>query len=309
MLRQNGARVDTARPGAYEWEMRTFALVLVLALVPSAAIAKGLSPEDAAAQRAQLEAEQSSSPREAIEQLRGWGDEFGDPELFVSAARLAQQEAESSRDLELAQLSVELALTAQDIGSYLADTTNFDATDWRPVTKERAAQISLEAQVLEDSSRELVREIEAERAQAEADAQRSAPVDEPKKARRPGTGLIAGGSVALVLAGGGVGLLTAGLLTGQSHQREAESLMLPTELARLDELDRMGATSNALAYAGGAVAGVGLIVGVALITVGVKRRKASAQEPSPQASLLDHGYLMSGWAGRDGGGLALQGRF
>lgn len=295
--------------------MRTVALVLVLVLawVPSAAHAKGLSPEAAAAQRTQLEAQRSSDPRQAIEQLRSWGDEFGDPELFLSAATLAQQQAESSRDLELAQLSVTLALTAQDISLNLADTRNYDATDWRPVTRERAVQISLQAQVLADSSRELVREIEDERAAAEADAERlrNAPADEPKT-RRPGTGLIAGGSVALVLAGGGIGMLAAGLSSGQAHQREADSLMLPAELARLDELDRMGATSNALAYAGGVVAGVGMAVGVALIAVGVKRRKAEPFESSASASaptLLERGWVMGGWADRNGGGFAVRGRF
>lgn len=286
--------------------MRTVALVLVLALalVPSAAIAKGLSPEAAAAQRAQLESERSDSPREAIEQLRSWGDEFGDPELFLSAATLAQEEAKSSRDLELAELSVTLALTAQDIGFYLADARNYDATEWRPVTSERAGEISQQARDIVGSSRELMLEIEAEilAAQADAERDRTAPADDEPKPRRPGTGMIIGGSVALVLAGGGIGLMTAGLLTGQSHQREAETLMLPAELARLDELDRMGATSNTLAYAGGAVAGVGLAVGVALIVVGIKRRKA---EPSASASTP----LMGGWADRNGGGLVLQGRF
>jgi hypothetical protein len=286
--------------------MRTVALVLVLALVPTAAVAKGLSPEAAAAQRAQLEAERSSNPREAIEQLGSWGDEFGDPELFLSAATLAQEEAKSSRDLELAELSVTLALTADDISSYLADARNYDATEWRPVTSERAGQISLQARVIADSSRELMREIEDERAAAaaEAERQRTAPADDEPRTRRPGTGLIVGGSVALVFAAGGIGMMAAGLSTGQAHQREAESLMLPAELARLDELDRMGATSNTLAYAGGAVAGVGMAVGVALIVVGVKRRNA---EPVESASVSTP--LMGGWVDRNGGGLALQGRF
>lgn len=290
--------------------MRTVALVFALALLPSAALAKGLSPEAAAAQREQLEAQRSSDPRDAVEQLGNWGDEFGDPELFLTAATLAQQEAESSRDLELAQLSGTLALTAGDISSYLADARNYDATDWRPVTRERAVEISLQAQVLTDSSHALVREIEAELAAAEAEAARlrNAPVDEPRT-RRPGTGLIAGGSVALVLAGGGVGLLTAGLVTGQANQREAESLMLPAELDRLEQIDRKGASSNALAYAGGAVAGVGLAVGVALIAVGLERRKAQPSASASAPSLLEHGWLVGGWVDRDGGGFALQGKF
>jgi hypothetical protein len=288
--------------------MRTVALALALVLIPGVAFGKGLTPEDAAAKRAELEAERSSSPRVAIEQLSNWGDELGDPELFLSAATLAHDEAKSSRDLELAQLAITLALTTTDIASYLADERNYDATDWRPVTRDRAAQILLQAQVLTDSSRELVREIEAERAAAEAEAERLrlAALEQPK-GLQPGTGLIIGGSVALVLAAGGLGMLGAGLATGQAHQREAESLMLPAELDRLEELDRMGATSNALAYAGGAVAGVGIAVGVALIVVGVKKRRNA--EPSASASWSPDHLLVGGWLDRGGGGLSLRGRF
>jgi outer membrane murein-binding lipoprotein Lpp len=285
--------------------MRTAVLALALLLLPGVALAKGLSPEAAAAKRAELEAERSTSPRAAIEQLGNWGDEFGDPELFLSAATLAHDEAASSRDLDLAIRASELASTAADIGLYLADQRNYDATDWRPVTRERADELASEAQALARRSDELAKDIEAERAAAEAEAKRKrdAPVDEPRE-RRPGTGLIAGGSVALVIGAGGIGMLTAGLVMGQSSQREAEALMLPAQLDELDTLDRKGATANAIAYAGGAVAGVGIIVGATLIAVGVKRRKAS-----PDASAARPTLLVDGWFDRDGGGLVLRGRF
>jgi hypothetical protein len=291
--------------------MRTVTLALALVLVPGLAFGKGHSPEAAAAKRAELEAERSESPRVAIEQLGNWADELGDPELFLSAATLAHDEAKSSRDLELAQLAVTLALTTGDISSYLADERNYDATDWRPVTRDRAAQIKLQAQVLAESSRELILEIEAERAAAEAEAERLrlAALEEQSRERRPGTGLIIGGSVALALAAGGVGMLTAGLVSGQAHQRDAEALMLPAQLDRLEQIDRMGATSNALAYAGGAVAGVGIAVGVALIVVGVKRRNAEPSGKSASAWGPEH-VLVGGWLDhRGGGGLSLQGRF
>lgn len=285
--------------------MRTIALALALVLVPSTAFGKGLSPDAAAAKRAELEAERSSSPRVAIEQLGNWADELGDPELFLSAATLAHDEAKSSRDLELAQLAVTLALTTGDISSYLADERNYDATDWRPVTRDRAAQITLQAQVLADSSRDLIREIEAERAAAEAEAERLrlAALEQPRE-RRPGTGMIVGGSIALGFAAAGIGLLTAGLVTGQAHQREADALSLPAELDQLEQIDRMGATSNALAYVGGAVAGVGVAVGIALLVVGAKRRKAE-----PSATAASQHLLVDGWLDRNGGGLSLRGRF
>jgi hypothetical protein len=286
--------------------MRTLVLALALVLLPNAALAKGLSPDAAAAKRSQLEAERSSTPRVAIEQLGNWGDELGDPELFLSAATLAHDEAKSSRDLELAQLAAGLAGTAADISLYLADASNYDATDWRPVTRERAEQLATQARALVTQATELAREIEDERAAAEAEADRlrNAPADEPKKTRRPGTGLIAGGSVALVIGAAGIGMLTAGLVTGQAHQREANSLMLPAELDRLEQLDRMGSTSNALAYAGGAVAGVGVAVGIALIVVGIKRRNAA-----PSTLAVAPTWLVGGWLDRSSGGLALRGRF
>lgn len=294
--------------GAYDGRMRKVVLALALALVPSAALAKGLSPEAAAAKRTELEAERSDNPRTAIEQLGNWGDEHGDPELFLSAATLAHDEAASSRDLDLAVLASQLAATAADIGLYLADTRNYEATDWRPVTRERAGELASEAQALAERSIELAEEIEAERAAAAAKAKgkrnQDAPADE-RRARRPGTGLIAGGSVALVIGAGGIGMLTAGLVTGQANQRDAEALMLPAQLDELEAIDRRGATSNALAYAGGAVAGVGIIVGATLIAIGVKRRKAGP----PGANAARPTLLVDGWLDRYGGGLVLRGRF
>ncbi|WP_052554329.1 hypothetical protein [Enhygromyxa salina] len=287
---------------------RQLAIVLALVMTPSAALAKGgHSPEDAAAQREQIEAGLAQDPRAAVAALRDAGEELGDPELFLLAATRARDEARSSRDPELALEAESLALVAQDIGSYLSDDDNYSATDWRPVTRDRAADLAGEAGSLATQAHELAEEIEAERAAAAAAAERArleslANADKPKRELKPGTGLIAGGSVALAVGASGIGLLGAGIAMGQANQREAESLSLPAELARLEELDRKGATANTLAYVGGAVAAVGVGVGVALIVVGVKKRKAAG----PQEQAHVH---MSGWFDHNGGGLALQGRF
>ncbi|PRQ06884.1 hypothetical protein ENSA7_34220 [Enhygromyxa salina] len=281
--------------------------MLALVTVPRFALAKGgQSPEDAAAQRDQIEAGLAQDPRAAVASLRSAGEELGDPELFLLAAERARDEAQSSRDAALALEAESLALVAQDIGSYLADDTNYSATDWRPVTRDRASELAGEAGSLATQAHTLAEEIEAERAAAAAAAERARlealTEDKPKRELKPGTGLIAGGSAALVLGAGGIGLLGAGIAMGQANQREAESLNLPDELARLEELDRKGATANTLAYVGGVVAGVGVAVGVALIVVGVKKRKAAG--PQEQASVH-----MSGWFDNDGGGLALRGSF
>jgi hypothetical protein len=289
---------------AYHRGMRAVRhIALALALLPAVAHAKGLDPETAASKREQIESSLDSSPRAAIDQLQDAGDESGDPELFLQAATLALDEAKSSRDAELAERAAELARIAADIGLYLADSRNYDATDWRPVTRERAAELADEADALVETSQALSREIHEERAAAAAAA--AQPAEEPERRRRkaaPGTGMIIGGSAALVIGGGGVGLLVAGLTMGAANQREAESLVLPAELPRLSELDRKGATANMLAYVGGAVAGVGVIAGATLIALGVKRRKAAG--PSAQANVHVGGYFTTHSAG-----LSLTGRF
>ena len=274
-------------------------------MTPSFALAKGQSPEDAAAKRAQIEAGLAEDPQIAVAALRSAGEEFGDPELFLLAATRARDEAQSSRDAALALQAESLALTAQDIGSHLADSDNYDATDWRPVSRERAPELAAEAGDLADQAHALAEEIEAEQAAAAAAAERArlaALEEEPKPGLKPGTGLVIGGSAALVLGAGGIGLLGAGIAMGQARQREAEALDLPAEIARLEELDRQGATSNTLAIVGGVVAGVGVGVGVALIVLGVKKRKASG-------GTGEQAMTMGGWFSSDGAGLALQGSF
>jgi hypothetical protein len=290
---------------------RPIALLLALALVPNVGWAKGLAPDDAAAKRSAIVDAQPSDPRRAIDELTRAGEELGDPELFLLAARLGHDEAEQSRDLELAQAAAVHAAVARDIGLYLADKRNYDATDWRPVTHDRASDLAREAARLISQSEALADQIEAERlAAAEAARARAAEVDDEgrqKRERRPGTGLIAGGSAALVLGVAGVGMLGTGLALGSARQRDAEALNLPAERDRLTELDAQGASANTLAYVGGAFAGVGLAVGVALIVVGVKKRNAAG--PGDAAGLGRNRMLVGGWVEHSGGGFALQGRF
>lgn len=247
----------------------------------------------------------SHSPEEIQEAARA-GEEEGDPEDFLYAANLAFEQAKRARDLDLTVVAVTHASVALDIGLYLADERNYDATDWHPVTHERAAEIAVEARVLIDESERLAEVIREERAAAEAEARRAAELaaaeqTEPRE-RKPGTGLIAGGAVALTIGAGGLGMLGAGIAIGQARQRDAEALLLPAQMAELDELDRQGAQANAITYAGIGVATVGLAVGVALIVVGVKKRKAGG--PTEQTALR-----VGGWLERDAGGLIVGGRF
>lgn len=293
----------------------TVALGFALTLLASPLATAGktrLNPEDAADQRAQIEGRLlSAAPRAAIDELERAAQEHGDPELFLSAARRARDEAAASRVPTLAARAEALALIAADIGVYLSDRRNYSATQWRPISSERAMELAREARILANEARALTAEIEAEIAAAEAEAARQRQDVDERRELAPGTGMIIGGSVALVLGAGGVGMFGAGLAMGSAQQREAEALaegsLLPAELPLLDEIDRKGATANTIAIAGGAVAGVGIIVGAALIAVGVKKRKAAG--PPADARARGQRLTASGWFHEHSAGLTLGGSF
>jgi hypothetical protein len=283
---------------------RLLAAALALCLIPGPLLAKGLNPEDAAAKRTEIDNSRPSSPRAAMEYFTRAGEELGDPELFLRAGQLALGEAERSRDPELAREAGARALIARDIALYLADDDNYQATDWRPVTPGRAAELAELARELAREAEQLEQTIFEERAAAEAEARKPVVTEDPKRRRgerRPGTGLIAGGAAALTLGVGGLGMVGAGVAMGQARQREADDLA-PGEFDRLTELDRQGAQANTIAYAGIGVAAVGIAVGAALIVVGVKKRKAAG-------GTNESALRVGGWVDRETGGVVVGGRF
>lgn len=271
---------------------RLLALTLALCLIPGSVMAKK-APDYS---------------RERIDETARTGEEQGNPRDFLLAAQMAFEQARNTRDLELAELAVTHGRVALDIGLYLSDERNYEATDWHPVPIEDAAAVATEARLLIAEAERLAETIIAERAAAEEEERRraaelaAAEQDDPKRERKPGTGLIAGGAVALTIGAGGLGMIGAGVALGQAHQRDAEALLLPDQLAELDELDRKGAQANAITYAGIGVATVGLAVGVALIVVGVKKRKAAG--PPDETALR-----VGGWLDRDAAGVTVGGRF
>lgn len=288
----------------------TVAAAIMSASTPSLAQSKRLQPESAAEQRdAALSEVAGLDGRAAADKLVELAEELGDPELFLAASELLLQQADVDRDDALAVEAEELARTAGDIAIYLSDEGNYKATRWRPVTRERAAELAGEAKAAAEEAASLAETIvEERRAAEEAERARLAAAagegDEDKtRALGPGSGLIIGGSVALVVGVGGVAMLGAGLGLGAANQREAESLMLPAELARLEQLDAKGAQANTVAYVGGAVAAVGLATGIALLVVGVKKRKAAGPD-AEQARIQVAPY----WSA-EGGGLQLRGSF
>lgn len=280
--------------------LSTMVLATTLAL-PTPAWAGGLSPEQAEARRLEVRTKPPT-----VELLKLEAEELGDPELFMSASEVLLEHAEAEADEGAALEAAELADIARDIALYLADERRFNATDWRPVTREEAEALADRAELAGEQARELAATIVAER---EAAAAENAEVDEPSEERKrrekkPGTGLIAGGAAMLTIGVGGVAMIGAGLAMGAARQREAESLDLPAEQARLEALDRQGAQANLISYIGIAVAGVGLTTGIALIVVGAKKRKQAGGSSSESASLR-----AAPWFGREGAGLSVGGRF
>lgn len=296
-------RMDSSNvyDGAVKGIQRVSTIALALSLsLPAPTAWAGITPEQAQQQRDEVQGEASSlAAAAAVELLQREAEERGDPELFLSASERLRQRAEVEADEDLAHAAGRLASTARDIALYLADERRFAATDWQVVTRERASELADEAEQAMTKANELADAIVA--AKATESAEPSPVDDEPERTRKPGTALIAGGAAALTIGVGGLAMIGAGMGIGGNAQKEAESLDLPAEQARLDELDRKGAQANLITYVGIAVAGVGLASGIALIAVGVKKRGRS---DDARASLR-----AAPWFGREAAGLAIGGRF
>ena len=127
--------------------------------------------------------------------------------------------------------------------------------------------------------------------------------DKPRRERgpaKPGTGLIAAGSAALVVGLGGAGLGVAGLLLGARAQSDVEDPLVyePEHSAA----EARGQNANVLAGVGMAIAGVGVGAGVALIVIGLKKRKQAGSTAQAQTIVVPIWH-------EGGAGLGVAGRF
>lgn len=130
-----------------------------------------------------------------------------------------------------------------------------------------------------------------------------------------GGGLIAGGAVAAGLSLGGFGLLAAGALIANRAEEDFTAVECEAPCgtdeqeaaqAERDDIEKRGATGNALTITGAIVGPVLLITGGVLIGLGIKRRKdaKAAREEQLRKTL---GVVPA--AGRNFTGLVLTGRF
>jgi hypothetical protein len=264
------------------------ALILGVSLAgPVAAAPPKLAPEKAEELRGAVRTKAGGAGPAAaqVDVLFRSGQQLGDPVLILDGADMQYGIADEARSIDQARVGLEQVAIALDIVFYLAEGDHFDDTTWHPVARESLAEIQGRSEGLRTRLEDLIAEIEAELAAAAAAANAPPPVE--PKGPRPGTGAIAGGSVALALGLGGVTVMALGLVRGADIQGQVEDLDLPAQLPEYERLDAQGKRANIMSWVGGAIGAVGLGVGIGLIAVGVKKRRAGGDvEAEPQVSLM-----------------------
>jgi hypothetical protein len=266
------------------------------------AVVDGITPDSANSARFGIEQQgqqlsASGNHKQAAELYWQKGVELKDPVLIVDAGESWREQARSQRSIEAAQTAIVQVSVALDMLYFLRDGATSSA--WQPVAPQHLDPLIERAQTVVSDAQALIGEIEAEQQRA---AQTSnAPVEQPRerKTAKPGTGLIIGGSAALVLGLGGAGLAAVGLVLGAQAQTDVEDPLV-YEPEHSDAQAR-GRSANVLAGVGIGVGAVGVGVGIALIVRGVKKRK--------QAGPTTAELLPTPMIGPDGGGLGFVGRF
>ncbi len=280
------------------------AIVTSLALLAGTVVIEDITPDTANAARFGVEQQgqqlsASGNHQQAAELYWQKGIELKDPVLLIDAGEAWREQARSQRSLDAANTAVTQVSVALDMLYFLRDGASSEA--WQPVAPEHLGTLIERAEKVVSDAEALIAEIEDEQRRAAEAA--NAPVEEPKKKRgpaKPGTGLLLGGSVSLVIGLGGAGLAATGLILGAQAQADVEDPLVyePEHSAA----EARGRTANLLAGVGIGVGAVGISVGVALIAVGVKKRKQASSTTT--AELMPVPMLSRG-----GGGLGLAGRF
>lgn len=201
--------------------------------------------------------------------------EMGDPVLFLEAADAYISQGEQDRSIEMAETAIDRAKIALDILYFLDDDDQYKATRYHVLSEGDVDTNIGRANDTVSKAESLIEEIEAE--QAAANEKPEGPVDTPKERKpiKPGTGLVIGGSVSLVVGLGGIGMMAAYLAVGGGVQSQVDALDPGNEMdvAEYERLDAQGRQTNILAGVGAGIGGVGLILGGVLIGLGAKKMK------------------------------------
>lgn len=289
-----------------------------------AATGSGISVRDGTA--AMLSAERAGEKRQAIlesveddraegryqevaESLERDGGALGDPETLLEAGAAWMQAAEQSSDVEQAERAEQVTLTAIDILYFYRDVGEGKVRSrWTVIEPQRATALLSRAESQLEDAQALIENIRnpppksaAKREAGPGNAKKKR--DRKRKPRergeaRPGTGMIAAGSVMTAIAAGGAALSIAGLLISRQKQNEVETQDPDEDLERIGELDEEGKRANLYAYVGLGIAGAALAVGIPLLVLGVKKRKAGSSSASlrvtPRVSASHQGVWISG---------------
>jgi hypothetical protein len=149
---------------------------------------------------------------------------------------------------------------------------------------------------VEDRLEKINAELEAAAARAEQESGSG----DGEEGLSPGQGLIISGAVVTGLGIAGFGLMAGGMVIGQGAN-DIDDLPTNDVDARRSRFDK-GRTGNALTIAGAAGGAVLLGTGVALLVIGIKKKKAAGEEQAPTARLVPA-------FGPDHAGLVISGRF
>lgn len=239
---------------------------------------------------------------------------IGDPLTLLDAGEAWLEAARVSRDKDEALHAEELTLVALDILHFYRDVAaGKTRSRWSVVTGEEAADGIERSDAQLEAVRALIEEIENPPPPAKVAAREGAATKKRSKTRKPrrekkpreprerkpGTGMLAAGSVMTIVGAGGGGLALAGLIISTQKQREVETLDAVMDAERVEQLDREGARANLMAYIGIGVAGGALAIGIPLLAVGAKKRKVSQSAATswrvvPNVSASHQGVVFSG---------------
>jgi hypothetical protein len=245
----------------------------------------------------------ADNPDGAAELLAEEADKKADPVLYIDAAEAYKAAGIKNKSRVDLENGIENARVGLDILYFLQDP-RADG-EWQPVAGgDVSSEISRGEKAVEgcEAAIEDLSKKSDEPAPVVEDKQR-------KKAPRDGRGLIATGAVFTVVGVAGLAMIGGGLGTGISAQKHVDGLNPsdPNYAADVEADDKKGALGNTLVYAGIPVAVVGLATGIALLAVGVKKRKKYRAENGGGDETSRVQVLPV--TGRGYGGLVLSGRF
>ncbi len=293
-------------------------------LTPESAETKRQAIRDAA--KGDLE---SGDLEAAADTLAKNAAELGDPITMLEAGEAGLTHADKVRSKDAAETALERTRTALDILEFYAAVDAGQATsDWLVVAPSEISGHIDRANSQIEKAEELIAAIDAENesvAATDGDGKGKAKKKKRKRGEaKPGTVMIAAGSIFTAIGITGIPMVAAGLAISSNKQKEVEKLQ-PGD-PKIRELDKEGSKGNLLAYLGAGFAAGGLAIGLPLLILGIKKRKKAGDRPPSAAHLgeagrglaraeggrrgrTNHELSVAPMFGGAGNGLLLRGRF